>query len=151
VTDEPPAAPAKNAPPRWSGPVVSRVLVDGGIAVTIWGPDPPTPDLAVGDVYWCPRDFYDPRDPKPGRAIVIVKTPTAPTFEAVVLTRTSDENAPGRWSGPLPALGLHLPGRWQPKDYRVAVRHFGTPYVTYLGTLPDGQLVAVLNLWKEGK
>jgi hypothetical protein len=107
--------------------------------------------LAVGDVYWCPRDFYDARDPKLGRPIVIVKAPTAPAFEAIVLTRASDEQAPGRWSAPLPDLDLSGAGRWQPKDYRVAVEHFATPYVEYLGRLPQGQLAAVLSLWENGK
>lgn len=79
-----------------------------------------------------------------------MKTPTPPTHEAVVLTRTSNEYGPGRWSAPLPDLGLHKPGRWQPKDYRVAATHFGTPYVEYLGALPEGQLVVVLDLWEKG-
>lgn len=102
-------------------------------------------------MYWCPREFYDARDPKLGRAVVIVKVPTAPAFEAIVLTRTSDEHAPGRWSAPLPELDLYAAGRWQPKTYRVAAEHFATPYVEYRGTLPQGQLDAVLNLWENGK
>lgn len=82
---------------------------------------------------------------------MVVKTPTAPVLEAVVLTRTSDENGPGRWSAPLPDLGLHKPGRWQPKDYRVAATNFGTPYVEYLGSLAERQLVVVLDLWEKGR
>lgn len=82
---------------------------------------------------------------------MIVKTPTAPSFEAVVLTRTSDDQASGRWSAPLPDLKLYDAGMWQPKDYRVAARHFATPYVEYRGALPQGQLAVVLSLWESGK
>lgn len=82
---------------------------------------------------------------------MVVKTPTAPALEAVVLTRSSGANAQGRPSAPLPDLGLRDSGKWQPKVYWVAARHFGTPYVEYLGALPEGQLVVVLDLWEKGK
>lgn len=108
--------------------------------------------VEVGNVFYAPRDVYDPHDPKEGRWLLVVAESTGGVPEVVVRTRTSNTKTVGVGHPAEPKLGLHKPGRWQPRDYKLARSVFtGENGVEWKGQVRPDILESVLKARREGR
>lgn len=114
--------------------------------------DDATPAVEVGDVFYAPRDVYNPRDPKEGRWLLVVAESTGDVAEVYVRTRTSNTKTVGVGHPAEPKLGLYKPGRWQPHEYKIARSVFTAENgVEWKGPVRADILESVLKARKEGR
>jgi hypothetical protein len=115
--------------------------------------DGPTLPVTVGDVFYAPRDVYDPTDPKEGRWLLVVAEPTDHNPQIVVRTRTSKtKDTLGVGHPAEPKLGLHKPGRWQPHEHKISPSVFTADNgVEALGPVRSDILDSVLKARREGR
>jgi hypothetical protein len=108
--------------------------------------------VEVGDMFWAPRDVYDPKDPEEGRPLLVVQAPTEDRPEVVVRTRTSKtKTSLGRAHPAEPRLGLQSPGRIQPHEYHIDHSDFTEANgVERLGQVREDILRSVLRDRSEG-
>lgn len=117
--------------------------------MVIFTPDEPgVLEVAVGEVYYVPRELYDFNDPKPGRPVVVLRAPTKARPHVVVYTRTTDTKAAGVGHPADPELDLDEDGVWQPIKYEILHRLFVEDNgVVHKGELSEPYRARVLVMW----
>jgi hypothetical protein len=98
----------------------------------------------VGEVYWVATEILDRRDEKPRRPAVVIKVPASLNGRVVVVTRTTDLDAPGVPHGASPELDLDVEGVFA--QLRTAeARLWYKPNVEWLGPLGKFLLEKVIE------